>query len=67
MEGVFKNEIKLVLGARSALFLPFQNLKLIVIDEEHDASYKQEEGISFNVRDMAILQASIDQFPCFFS
>ena len=64
-KGVFKNEIKLILGARSALFLPFQNLKLIIIDEEHDASYKQEEGISFNARDMAILQASIDQFPTF--
>ena len=62
-KGVFQNEIKLVLGARSALFLPFQNLKLIIIDEEHDASYKQEEGLPFNARDMAILQASIDKFP----
>lgn len=64
-KGVFKNKINLILGARSALFLPYQNLRLIIIDEEHDNSYKQEDGISFNVRDMAILQASIEKFPVF--
>ena len=64
-KGIFSNEIKLVLGARSALFLPFQKLKLIIIDEEHDSSYKQEEGLPFNARDMAILQASIERFPIF--
>ena len=55
----------MVLGARSALFLPFQKLKLIIIDEEHDSSYKQEEGLPFSARDMAILQASIERFPIF--
>ena len=64
-KGIFSNEIKLVLGARSSLFLPFQKLKLIIIDEEHDSSYKQEEGLPFSARDMAILQASIERFPIF--
>ena len=52
-------EADLVVGARSALFLPFRDLGLIVVDEEHDQSYKQEEGVLYSARDMAVLRASI--------
>ena len=62
-QGVEKNKIKIIIGARSALLLPFKSLKYIVVDEEHDASYKQEEGPIYNARDMAILKASVEKIP----
>jgi len=62
-KGIINNELKLVVGARSALFLPFKKLGVIVVDEEHDVSYKQDEGVTYNARDMAISRASFEKIP----
>ena len=62
-KGVINNEIKIVIGARSALLLPFKKLGVIIVDEEHDTSYKQDEGIIYNARDMAISRAKFERVP----
>ena len=62
-KGTTEGKIKIVIGARSSLFLPFKNLGIIVVDEEHDVSYKQDEGVSYNARDMAITRASLENIP----
>ena len=58
-QSVIKGEAKVVVGARSALFLPFINLGLIIVDEEHDISYKQEDGVCYNARDMAVARGAM--------
>ncbi len=62
-KGIIKNKIKLVVGARSSLLLPFKNLGIIIVDEEHDSSYKQDEGVIYHARDMAISRASFEKIP----
>ena len=62
-KGITEGKIKIIIGARSSLFLPFKNLGIIIVDEEHDVSYKQDEGVSYNARDMAITRASLENIP----
>ena len=61
--GVATGEAKIVVGARSALFLPWARLGLIVADEEHEPAFKQEEGVTYHARDMAVLYGSLGGFP----
>ncbi len=65
--GIISGSVKVLIGARSALLLPFKNLQLIVIDEEHDSSFKQEDIFNFHARDMAILKGKIESFPVILS
>ena len=60
---LIKGKIKVVIGARSSLFLPFKKLGLIIVDEEHDQSYKQDEGVTYNARNMAISRAFFENIP----
>lgn len=60
---VLNGNSKIVIGARSALFLPFKNLKMIIVDEEHEQSYKQEDGVTYQARDMAIMRAKLSNIP----
>jgi primosomal protein N' (replication factor Y) len=60
---VISGDAKVVVGARSALFLPFRKLGVIIVDEEHDLSYKQEEGVCYHARDMAVVRARCEAIP----
>jgi len=57
--GVLNGEVRAVVGARSALFLPFRELGLIVLDEEHDGAFKQSDGVNYHARDMAVVRAHL--------
>jgi len=60
---IVSGKASVVVGARSALFLPFSSLGLIVVDEEHDGSFKQDEGVCYNARDMAVVRARNGDIP----
>lgn len=60
---VAEGQARVVVGARSALFLPYPELGLIVVDEEHEAAFKQEDGVIYHARDMAVVRAHLDSFP----
>ena len=63
LDSIRKGGKRILIGPRSAVFAPFQALKVIIIDEEHDASYKQSTGFSYNGRDVAVLRASREKAP----
>jgi primosomal protein N' (replication factor Y) (superfamily II helicase) len=60
---VSEGNARIIVGARSALFLPWQNLGLIIVDEEHEGAYKQDEGVVYHARDMAVLYGALGKFP----
>ena len=66
-KAVINNKAKVIIGARSALFLPFANLGLIVVDESHDHSFKQETFVTYQGRDMAVLRAHLEKIPIILS
>ena len=61
--GIAAGEVKVVAGARSALFLPFARLGLVVVDEEHEAAYKQEDGVCYHARDLAVVRGRLEDAP----
>jgi primosomal protein N' (replication factor Y) len=63
LAGVEAGEVRVVAGARSALFLPFRDLGLVVVDEEHEQAYKQEDGVCYHTRDMAIVRGRLEGAP----
>lgn len=66
-KAVCQGEARIVIGARSALFLPYADLGLIVVDESHDQSFKQEDVVNYQGRDMAVMRAKFEQIPIILS
>jgi primosomal protein N' (replication factor Y) len=66
-KAVVNGKAQIVIGARSALFLPYRNLGLVVIDESHDASFKQEDVVNYQGRDMAVVRAKYEKIPLILS
>ncbi|MBE6451351.1 MAG: primosomal protein N' [Alphaproteobacteria bacterium] len=66
-QAIIENRAKVVVGARSALFLPFADLGLIVVDESHDHSFKQEDMVNYQARDMAVVRAKLENIPIILS
>lgn len=66
-KAISQGRVKVIVGARSALFLPYTNLGLIVVDESHDHSFKQEDAVNYQGRDMAVVRAKIENFPIILS
>ncbi len=62
-QAVAAGEVSVIVGARSALFLPYRELGLIIVDEEHDPAYKQEDGVHYHARDMAVVRGHISKIP----
>ena len=60
---ISQGRVPVVVGARSALFLPYTDLGLVVVDEEHDSAFKQDEGVVYNARDMAVVRANLGKAP----
>jgi len=58
---VAQGDVKVVIGARSALFLPFADLATLIVDEEHESAYKQEDGVAYHARDMAVVRGQIEK------
>src|SRR6059058_824140 len=65
--GIASGEAKVTVGARSALFLPYPNLGLIVVDEAHEPSFKQEDGVQYHARDTAVMRAKFEDIPVILS
>ncbi|WP_422785578.1 primosomal protein N' [Roseibium algae] len=61
--GVASGDVRVVIGARSALFLPFADLGLIIVDEEHDGAFKQDDRVPYNARDMSVVRGHLSRFP----